>query len=663
MSTNATSSNTRSITVRSLDVAVTVSAIVFWAIVLYWARTQAMSRVQYGVIFLGGIMSVYALNEAKEAIEKGRYIDSAVLLPSTIVLISAAIYFASNFQQVYVIQQGYATEHQYMIARLVVLSLLYLTWREFGNLFLGLIGGGILYGFFGNYAPGIAHHAGINELQMLQLLVTDLYGFYGSLTQLTAAWIAPFLLYAGLLFAFGGFQLILRIAIVVSRYVESGVAQTGVLASAVIGSINGSYTANAAMTGSFTIPTMIDAGMARHRAAAVEAVASTSGQALPPVMGASAFVMASYLGVRYVDIIIAGLMPAVIFVVTIVIAVHYMAVKDLKEKTMEFSEFFDVMLTQREKIYEGLRFGIPFFVLIYLLGVVQYTVMTSALYTIVAMVITGIGFPVVTAGMGYSETGIIGEFLAQVRNTVEGFRRGAIILAPIAIILASINGVIDIFNGTGVPNKISLFLMALSGGVLIVAVLLAMVVSILLGVGMPTVAAYVIVAILIAPTLISQFGVEPIVAHYTVFYAAILAGITPPVATAAVVAAGIAEANFWRTCGEAIKIAAPLFVLPVAFVFNANLVSMTANIDTVAIGTLVLLGGIAMIYGINYPFEFNLLARTGLRLGLVAVGLVVMVYPNVPVKIGGILAFAGVFLAEKIVSQGWKNPLSRRVEQ
>ncbi|WP_254532683.1 TRAP transporter permease [Natrinema gelatinilyticum] len=646
---------------RVLDISVVLSSLVFWAIVLYWAHTQGMSRVKYGVIFIGAILTVYALDQSRQALEEGDRLDAAVLLPASIVLITASVYFVLNFERVYVFQQGYALEHEYMLARLIILSILYLTWREFGNLFLGLVGGVILYGMYGNMAPGILNHGGMTELTLLQTLVTDLYGFYGSLTQLTAAWIAPFLLYAGLLFAYGAFDLILRVAIESANYIRSGVAQTAVLSSTVIGSINGSYTANAAMTGSFTIPTMKDSGMAPHRAAAIEAVASTSGQVLPPVMGASAFVMASYLGVSYLNIVIAGIVPAAILVASIGIAVHYVAISDASSQEMEFDEFFDDELTSKQKIVEGIRFGVPFLVLVYLLGVAQYTVMTSALWTIISMILTGVLLPTIQA-LNDSETTPSSEFITQVWNTIHGFRRGAIILAPIAIILAAVNGVVDIFSVTGVPNKIALLLMDLSGGVLLTAVLLAMLVSILMGVGMPTVAAYVIVAILIAPTLISDFAIPEITAHYTVFYAAILAGITPPVATAAVVTAGIAKANFWRVCGAAIKIAAPLFILPVAFVYNPGLVSMSLGLPTVIAGTLVLLGAIAMIYGLNYPFNMRLGRRIVLRIVLSAIGMVVMIYPGRFVKLAGVIVFAAVFIMEKVMARDRSLP-SRGVGQ
>ena len=663
MSTETASTEPESGLLRGLDVTVTAAALLFWAGVLYWAQTQAISQVRYATAFVGGIMTVYALNETRLAIADGDWIDGAVLIPASLALMTASAFFAVNFQDVYLQRQGYALDHEYMLARLVVLSLIYLTWREFGNVFLGLVVGVFAYAMYGNHVPGVLGHAGMNQATLLQATVTDLYGFYGSLTQITASWIAPFLLYAGLLFAYGAFDLILRIAIVSAKYIESGVAQTAVLASAVIGSINGSYTANAAMTGSFTIPTMKEAGMAGHRAAGIESVASTAGQVLPPVMGASAFVMASYLGEPYLNIVVAGLIPAAILVVSISIAVHYLAISDSSSQEMEFSEFFDDELSTEKKVFEALRFGVPFGILIYLLGVAQYTVMTSALYTVVAMMLTGVLMPPLQRIVDKSGISPVGEFVTQVKNTVHGIRRGAIILAPIAIILVVISGVVNLFSTTGIPAKMALLLINISGGVLLFAVLLGMLVAILMGVGMPTVAAYVIVAILIVPTFVSDFGVAPITAHYTMFYAAILAGITPPVATAAVIAAGIAEANFWRTCGAAIRIAAPLFVLPVAFVYNPGLVSIAIGTNTVVIGSLVLLGAITMIYGLNYPFKLTTGKKLGTRAAITVLGILIMTYPNNMVKLGGIAVFATIFVAEKVMVRGLTLPFSRGASQ
>lgn len=684
---------------------VTVASLFFWGMVLYWAYTQALPRAQYGVVFLGSVAIIYLLDDLTDSIEENDWIDVSVIIGCISVMSISTWFLFTDFEGVYVIRQGYANTHEYFLAILIIITLLYLTWREFGNVFLLLVGGAILYAYYGYLIPGIAGHGGIPFLHILQQLVTDLAGFYGSITQIVAAWIAPFMLYAGLLLAYGAFDLILRIALVTSKYIKSGLAQTAVIGSALIGSINGSYAANAGMTGSITIPTMKDGGISSRNAAGIEAVASTSGQALPPVMGAAAFVMASFLGIRYVDIIIAGLIPAAIFVSCIVVGVHYTAIKDTGSETMDFDDYFDRKLTTAEKAVEGVRFGVPFLILLYTLGVLQWTVMTSALYTIIAMIVLGLLTPVLrsvyqgnrtswfiskndqtepdsgtmknedsadTATNTYSKLESqfdtiyrfrpTNTFLTEIRATIGGFRRGVIILAPIAIIIAAINGVVDLFLVTGVPSAIAITLVELSGGVLLIAIVLGMAVSLVMGVGMPTVAAYIIVAILVAPTFINQFGIEPIAAHYMVFYAAILAGITPPVAPAAIITAGIAEANFWKTCSTALKISAPLFLLPMSFIYHPEIVSITLGIAGFFSGSLILMGGLSIIYGLNYDFHFKGVRRYAVRFGLFTLGTVVMLYPNNFIQAAGALLFIFVFIVEKMVIQGMRFPLIKPTE-
>ncbi|WP_440770154.1 TRAP transporter permease [Natronorubrum sp. DTA28] len=644
--------------VKLLDNAVTVGAIIFWAIVLFWMRTQTLPRAQYGVLFIGSILALYVLDQARESIADEDYLDLLILAACFAVMAVASTYMFLNFEGMYQDRQGWAYDYEYNLAWLVIAVILYLTWRSYGNVFLVLIGGAMVYSIYGYLVPGILGHGGISTTFMLQMLITDMAGFYGSLTQLTGAWIAPFLLYAGLLFAYGAFDLILRIAIVTAKYIESGVAQTAVLASAVIGSINGSYAANAGMTGSFTIPTMMDSGLRGRTAAAIEGTASTSGQVLPPVMGASAFVMASFLGIAYVDVIVAGLIPAAILLISIAVAVHYTSVNEIGDQELDFQDYFDEQMTRNDKIVEGIRFGIPFSILLVTLGYFQWTVMTSALWTIVAMVTLGLATPVlqeIVADRTDSD-GPVHALTTELKNTVGGFRRGAIILAPIAIILAAVNGVVDLLMVTGIPSRIALLLMDLSGGVLLIAVLLGMAVCIVMGVGMPTVAAYVIVSTLVAPAFVNQFGVPELAAHYMVFYAAVMAGVTPPVAIAVVVASGIAESNFWETCGVAITIAAPLFVLPVSFIYHPEIVSSDLGIQSVITGLVVLAGALTIIYGINFPFDLKRRFRLPLRFGLFWLGAFIMVYPGRLFQLAGVGVFALIFFAERAIANGWDAP-------
>ena len=650
----------------------------FWFYVMWKAYLEVTItgtspyRGQFGAGFLGGVIVLYALHEMiKRVGDEDRFIltdikllfsrenilDTGTLIVVVLLAVPTVVYVYINALDL--AGRGGASQPELVLAFLFTLTMIYITWRAFGITFLAVLLAGMAYGLFGSVIPGTLGHTGISHTRMLRILVISVDGFFGFLTQLTAAWIALFLLYAGMLKAFGAFDLILRAAVRSSKYLSSGVAQTAVIASAVIGSVNGSQTANAGMTGSFTIPMMKRSGVKPATAGGIESVASTSGQVLPPVMGAGAFVMATLIqGVSYIDVIIAGLIPAAILMIVIVVAVHYAAGPQIEEPNMD--EIFDQKLTQFEIALEGIKFGIPLLVLIYLLGIVQYTVMTSAFWTVVSMVALGIAIP--TAKQAYDTSNVrltFWAFVDTVDQSYNGFREGIIVLAPVAIILAAINGVVDILMATGVPTAISLTLMDLSGGVLLFAAIMAMIICILLGLGMPTTAAYTIVALLIAPTLIHQFMLPDFASHYFVFYAAILAGLTPPIATCVAVATGIAGSNFWRTCFEAIKISAPLFLLPFTFIYHPEIVNHGGNITTQLMLTsvVVLLGAIAVVHGLNYRFALNRWLTLGLRGTFVGLGMVIMAYPSFTVQVGALAVAGFLYLTQAAV--GEETPLSK----
>ncbi|MFC6716491.1 TRAP transporter permease [Natrialbaceae archaeon GCM10025810] len=617
----------------NFELAVIVGSIPFWLIVFWYSRTQMMARGRFGTIFLGGVLLLYLLLEFPDPLEERNWVETAILCVSGIVILVATVYLSVNYQSVVIDRAGHAYDYEIALALAFSAVMIYMTWRAFGMTFLGVVIVGILYGLFGQYVPGTLTHGGLSPERTLRIMVLSGDGFYGSLTQLVAAWIALFLLYAGMLKGYGAFDLILRLAVRSAKYLDSGVAQTAVVSSAVIGSVNGSQTANAGMTGSFTIPLMKKNGVKPETAGGIEAVASTSGQVLPPVMGAGAFIMASLItGVTYGDVIIAGLIPAVILVVSIFIAVHYVSVPQIDDPSM--SGVFDERLTRLEITLEAIKFGIPMLILIYLLGYVQVTVMTAALWTVISMMAFGVAIPLLQAGV---EGGSLGATAVEVsKQTIEGFRQGVIVLAPVTIILASINGVVDILMATGVPGSLSLTLMNLSGGVPIIAFILAMGICIILGMGMPTTAAYTVVALLIQPTLESQFFVPELASHFFVFYAAILAGLTPPIATCVAVTVGIAGSEFWRTCLEAIKISAPLFILPFAFLYHPELVEGEFTMTALRSGGFALLAAVAIIHGINFQSRYDRGLTWLLRIVFSCAGVVAMVHPATLVQAGAL---------------------------
>ncbi len=626
---------------RALSKTYTLLALVLWGTVIYYAYTQQWPRARFGVLFLGLVLLLFAVSETRTELEQDRYIHLPFLAIAALITVVVTVYFYTNFTELNQVRVGFAEDHEYWLALAFVLTILYLTWRAYGMLLLCVVLSGIVYGYVGNYAPGILSHGGFSYNRLMMILVLEFEGFYGFLNQLMAAWIALFLLYAGLLERYGAFDLIQRAASRVSKYLSSGVAQTAVIASAIIGSLNGSPTANAGMTGSFTIPFMMKNGVKPSKAAGIETVASTTGMVLPPVMGAAAFVMASILGISYLDVILAGLLPAIIMIFSIAIAVHYTTAKEIDAVKDDF--LFEERLPTHKKVTEGLKFGIPFAMLIWALGIAQYTVMTAALYTSVLMFVTGFSFPVI--GKAYAERSseaVATQLNASARQTLDGFRRAAVITVPVAIILASINGFIDVLTTTGVPDLISLTLMSLSGGVFIIAALIAMLICIILGLGMPATAAYTIVALLVAPAIISEFGVADLAAHYFVFYATILSGMIPPVAITAMVASGIANTSFWRTCYDAIKIAAPLFVLPFTFLYHPEIVVGGLTAGSLFTFAIVLVGATVLAYGMNYRFPYQQKTNYLIRALLVVTGIVVMAHPSMLIQGAAMVLGLGV---------------------
>lgn len=631
-------------TTRGLDerlrFAVIHGSIPFWLGVMWYSLIQLPPRGQFAVAFLGGILLLYILSELADPIRSRDYVELGLLVGSALVTIVTTAYITIDYQRIAVYSLGRATPPELVLGTLFTAAIVYLTWRSFGITFLIVVFAGIGYGLFGQLIPGTLGHGGLAIPRTIRILVMSADGFFGFLTRLVAAWIALFLLYAGLLKAYGAFDLILRLAVRSARYVDSGIAQTAVIASAVIGSVNGSQTANAGMTGSFTIPLMKENGIKPETAGGIEAVASTAGQVLPPVMGAGAFIMASLItGITYVDVIVAGLIPATILVVSIVIAVHYVSVPQIEDPRME--GVIDERLDHTTFVLELLKYGVPLLLLVYILGVLQYTVMTAALWTAVSMIAFGIAIPLVqTATEGGSYTNTLRLTFTQ---TIDGAREGALVLAPVAIILAAINGVVDILMATGVPTAISLALMDLSGGVMLIAVILAMVICIILGLGMPTTAAYTVVALLIAPTLINQFLIPDLASHFFVFYAAILAGLTPPIATCVAVTCGISGGGFWASAREALVISAPLFVLPFTFVYHPEIVSGQFDTSALTAGAIALVAAIVIIHGINHQSKLGRALTFSLRVGFVGLGIVAMVHPDVFTQLGA-LATVGLLL-------------------
>ncbi|WP_129116068.1 TRAP transporter permease [Halegenticoccus tardaugens] len=622
-----------------------ILATLSWGVTLWFAYTQGMPQARYGILFMGFMILIAVLSETEEALEENNFISLGLLIIAGIGGVIATVYMLIHYEALIYTRVGFAFQYEYVLAAILVYSILYLTYKSYGAIFVSVVVLAIIYGYAGNYFPGILRHGGFSLNRLLLILVLDVEGFFGSIHRIMASEVALFLLYAGLMRGYGAFDLILRIALRSVRYIKSGVGQSAVTASIIIGSITGSQAANTAITGSFTIPLMKEHGMRSDTAGGIESVASSGGQIMPPVMGAAAFVMASILGTTYLTVAIAGIIPAMIFYISVVIAVHYTTMQQIDGVVdINMGDYLDETKSKQELLVQSVRFVIPFIVLVYTLGVLQWSAMSAGLWTVVTMILTGFGFPLVKQAFEDVDE-IPSQSREIVSQTIAGLKYGAVTLAPIVIIVASVNGIVDILTQTGLPGILSLIVIDLAGGNMTLTVILAMGVCILLGLGMPTVAAYIVVAFLIAPTLISQFLVPEMAAHYFVFYSAILSGLTPPIAIAVVVATGIAESNFWKTCVEALKISAVLFILPIAFIYNPELVVGGFTFETLVSAAIALMGALGVVHGLNTgSIGMNLPFTLLIRALFLALGTLGIVFPSLSVRIGALIGILVLYV-------------------
>ncbi len=403
----------------------------------------------------------------------------------------------------------------------------------------------IAYFFFGQFVPlKILAHGGFDFTYIISNLGIGFKGIFGDFLAVSANFIFLFLVFGGLMEVIGVPALLLEVGKAAGRVLKGGAAHTAVVGSAIIGTVTGAAVANVTLTGSFTIPLMKKVGYPPDIAGAIEATASTGGQLMPPIMGAAAFIMAYNLGVPYVEIMIAGIIPALLYYFSVFMGVQVLA---LRKKIEAPKESVDVRLI----LLRAPVFLIPITVIIILLFA-RLSPMYAAFYAI----LTGLALSFLRK-----------ETRPTLTSIARGIANGAIAGAKIAIVLACVGMIAQTLYTTGAGVKLTGLVEEITRGHLFFALLLTMIISIILGCGIPTAGAYILVALTVTPALV-RLGVMPFSAHFFAFYFAIISALTPPVALAALAGASIAGGNYWKTGIFAFKLALPGFVLPFCIVYN-----------------------------------------------------------------------------------------------
>lgn len=448
-----------------------------------------------------------------------------------------------------------ARPEELVLGSVLSLTLLIAAWRTTGPALPVMAVLMLLYTMFGQYIPGYWGHTGFDIQYLIEHLYLGTEGIWGTVTGLSANLIAIFIIFGAFLLATGAARTFMDIALIAAGSFPGGAAKVATVSSALFGMLNGAAVANVATTGAFTIPAMKRLGYRPAFAGAVEATASSGGQITPPIMGAGAFVMAELLSVPYIDIVYAAAIPAFLFFVCVWMSI------DVEARREGMKAFDAAEIPPLREVLALRRVGPLALTLVITLGSMfsGNTPTLAAFYGIC----TNIGLYLLLGKWS------LADLKVRIDNILQGCIAAAISITSILALLVTAQIALSLVGLTGLGIKLSEGIIGVGGGTLFAGVLLSMIVALVLGMGMPTTAAYLLAAAVAAPALIS-LGIDPIIAHFVVFYSALLSALTPPVCTAVFTAAVIARTHWWPICVSSVRLALMKYVLPLFFVFRPS---------------------------------------------------------------------------------------------
>lgn len=532
-----------------------------------------------------------------------------------------------------------ATTVELILGVITTLLVLEATRRVAGWILAGMGTLFILYTLYCNLLPGMLKGKGYDWDRVATYLYSGEQGIMGMALGIASSVVLAYMLFGQCLLRSGGGEAISDLCLSVVGRFRGGSAKVAVIASSLFGTMSGSPVSNTVTTGTFTIPMMKGIGYAPHFAGAVESVASTGGILMPPVMGAAAFLMAEFLGIGYAKICIGALLPAILYYIGVFGQVDLEAAKQgLRGLSRQEIPPFGKTIKKSWPLFP------PMAVLIYYLLIVRFAPATAALYATASIILVSFFRREFRFGPK--------KLLATLENTGRALLDVGIICALTGIIIGAV-------YLTGLGVNLSIILTTLAGANVLLLLILAAAASIVLGMGMPSVACYALLAILVAPAL-TKFGIEPLAAHLFILYFGVMSFITPPVAPAAIVAAGMAGAPFLRTGWQAMRLAIVAYLVPFIFVFRPVLImrgtaiEILLNFFSATIGVALL----AVALEGYLSRRLNWLGRI-----LTFAGGMGLLIPGWQTDIVGLAIFGAVYLWQRGALQGVYQSLSGRLRR
>ena len=564
-------------------------AYIGYFIISFFASPQ---QVVVGLIALSAIF-VSLMQVRLVTARMGAWLSGGLITALVLIWLFIGFYFYTEYPSLLYERDGANNTLDFVLAGLLIVLTLTFTYICYGFTIPLVVTIFLLYGLLGQFLPGFLYHPGMRLERLLQETSLSFSGIFGMLPQVGLKYVAIFIVFAGFVRVFGGMDYVIGMVRHLARRNERMIPQIGVLASMIFGSFTGSAAANLAGTGAFTIPLMKQHGIPPKVAGGIEAAASAGGQIMPPIMGTTAFVIAEYLGIQYLDVVAAGFLPAILFYFSIVVAVYiitliYMKPTGNTKRTFEKGEQIKI----QGSFWDGICLALGMGSIFYLLVVPRFDAMTCGFYGVVVYLLAQIVLRVVVPSRRRPAKELV-------NTLIDGAVRAAAGTAPIILLLACLGIVVKILVGSGLSTRLSYGLVELGGNHMVPVIMLVMLVCILFGMAVTTVAAYILTVIVAAPAL-QSFGIPDLATHFAIFYFAMLSAITPPVAGIIPIACGLSGSGYMETAWESMKLGVAKYLLPFCFIFQPNLLKLDGDglvaFVRVGVGIIAITAGLQIRY-------------------------------------------------------------------
>lgn len=595
-----------------------ILAICFVAFHLYTAAFGTMPGIAQKSIHLGFLLVIFYINAMVDSEKRWEQIFLGIM---ALFALGGCAYI-TILDETLQLRAGIVYASDILFAILLIIAIFEACRRKMGNPLVIITLVFVAYAFLGKYIPGFLNQPGMTLKKFTSLVYLTTDGIFGSPLYASASYVVLFVLLGAIMSVSGIGDYMTNLATSLFGHMRGGPAKVAVVASGFFGSISGSPTANVIGTGTFTIPMMKKNGFEPEFAAAVEATASTGGAIMPPIMGSTAFIMAEMLGIPYTAVAKAALIPAILYFLAVLFGVDIYAAKH-GLKGIPRSQ-----LPKVRSMLKQIYMLAPLIFLIFCMAVFNMTIVRSGLLTIIV-------------------TLVLVEINPKTRMTKEQWLQIPVQTVKSAVsvgIACAMAGIISgVIMGSGLGYRISSILTSVAGTSMLLLLVLTMVVSLIMGMGVPTTAAYLVLASLVAPTMI-QLGIPPLAAHMFIFYFGCISSITPPVALAAYAGAGLAGCDPNKTGYKAFRLAFCSFLMPYLFVYNPVLLMEGGVLDILWSLVTALIGAYLLASGFEgFFFRWSL---KWFERPLMILGAVMLIVPGMVTDLVGIAIIVVEFVTE-----------------